>query len=304
MSNQKLIINAALTGIVPSKQQTPFVPITPEEIANDAKSVYDLGASMVHIHARDKSGAHTADKEVYREIILRIREKCEDLIITVSTSGRRTKSLRERLQVIELDGDAKPDMASLTLGSLNFMNEASVTPPQDILTMLETIIASGLKPELEVFDTGMANFAAHLFNKKLIQGPQYMNLLLGSLGTMPATPKDLFHLVGSVPEECIWAATGVGKFAFPTQCLSIAAGGHVRVGIEDGIFMNRQKELATNPKLIERVRRVAEAMGRPIMTARELRTVLFSRPSGVVEQSEAAQFQNRPAARIHHLRRV
>ena len=304
MRDRKLIINAALTGIVPSKEQTPFVPITPEEIASDAKRVYDLGASMVHIHARDENGAHTADKEVYREIILRIREKCEDVIITVSTSGRRTKNLHERLQVIELDGDAKPDMASLTLGSLNFMHDVSVTHPHDIRCMLETIIASGLKPELEVFDTGMANFAAHLFNKGLIQGPQYMNLLLGSLGTMPATPKDLFHLVGSLPEQCIWAATGVGKFAFQTQCLSIAAGGHVRVGIEDGIYMNGNKELATNAKLTERVRRVAEAMERPIMSAKELRAILFPRPSGDAGHIDGEPFEKQIAPRIHQLRRA
>jgi 3-keto-5-aminohexanoate cleavage enzyme len=275
MNSTKLIINAALTGIVPTKKQTPFAPVTPEEIARDAKRAYDLGASIVHIHARDKNGEPSHKKAIYREIILRIREKCDDIIITVSTSGRKTKILDERLEVIDLDGDAKPDMASLTLGSLNFMNDVSITHPQDILFILRKIHAAGLKPELEIFDTGMANYAEYLFRTNRIWGPQYANLILGSLGTMPATPRDLFHLVGSLPDECIWAATGVGNFAFQTQCLSISAGGHVRVGIEDTIFMNSKRELATNEKLIQRIRRVADAVEREVMTATELRTLLF-----------------------------
>jgi uncharacterized protein (DUF849 family) len=275
MNSLKLIINAALTGIVPTKKQTPFVPVTPEEIARDAKRVYDLGASIVHIHARDKNGDPTHKKGIYREIILRIREKCEDIIITVSTSGRKTRKLDERLEVLDLDGDAKPDMASLTLGSLNFINDVSISHPRDILLMLGKIHAAGLKPELEIFDTGMANFAKHLFKTNRIQGPQYANLILGSLGTMPATPRDLFHLVSSLPDGCMWAATGVGSFTFQTQCLSISAGGHVRVGIEDTIFMNGKRELATNEKLTQRIRRVADAMEREVMTATELRALLF-----------------------------
>jgi 3-keto-5-aminohexanoate cleavage enzyme len=275
MNSRKLIINAALTGIVPTKTQNPFLPITPEEIANDAKRVYDIGASIVHIHARDKNGAPTSDKEIYREIIQRIRDKCEDIVITVSTSGRRTNILHERLAVIELDGDAKPDMASITLGSLNFMNDVSITHPKDIIFMLEKITAAGLKPELEIFDTGMANYASYLIKKNHLRGMQYANLILGSLGGMPSTPRDLFHLVGGVPKGCLWAATGVGRFAFQIQCLSIASGGHVRVGLEDSLLMHRGDELASNEKLTLQMRRIAEAMEREIMTAAEVRTLLF-----------------------------
>jgi 3-keto-5-aminohexanoate cleavage enzyme len=286
MDDCKLIINAALTGIIPTRDQTPHVPITPAEIAREAKQVYDLGAGMVHIHARDKEGNPTSDKEVYREIILRIREKCEDMVIIVSTSGRRAKSLHERLAVIELDGDAKPDMASLTLGSLNFRNDVSITHPRDLLFMLQKITEAGLKPELEIFDAGMANYAMYLFDQKYLRGRHYANLILGSLGTMPANPKSLFHLVDGLPETCLWAATGIGRTAFQVQCLAIAAGGHVRVGIEDGIYLNRNKELATNAALVRRVQQVAEAMGREIMTAAECRALLFVGQKQVIETAD------------------
>lgn len=270
----KLIINVALTGNVPTKELTPFVPITPEEIAADAKKVYDLGACIVHIHARDKDGCPTYKKEIFREIILRIREKCEDVIITVSTSGRRVKEVEKRLEVVELDGEAKADMASLTLGSMNFINEASMNHPHDILFMLDQIIKAGLKPELEIFDSGMAHYAGYLNEKGYLQGVNYANLLFGSLGTMPATPRSFINIVESLDERIIWAASGIGSFAFQTQCLSVTIGGHVRVGVEDSIYLNGKEKWATNEKLVVRVRKVAEALEREIMTPKEARKTL------------------------------
>lgn len=271
----KLIINAALTGIIPSKKENPNVPITPKEIAEDARRVYNLGASIVHIHARDKNGNPTHKKEVYKEIIERIREKCIDLIITVSTSGRKTKSVQERFEVLELDGDAKPDMASLTLGSVNFMHDCSINPPDVILSLLNSMQASAIKPELEIFDVGMANYAKYLFKKGHLNGNYYCNLLLGSIGTIPATPKNIFHLVDELPDHLIWGATGIGRFAFNVQCLAIASGGHVRVGLEDSIYMDKdKKELATNEKLVLRLKKIAEAMGREIAAPKETRKLL------------------------------
>lgn len=272
---EKLIINAAITGIVPTKNDNPYVPITPEEIAADAKRVCEIGASIIHIHARDKNGSPSHRKETYREIIERIREKCEDIIITVSTSGRRTKNVQERMEVLELDGYVKPDMASLTLGSLNFMNDSSMNPPDVILSLLSSMQACDIKPELEIFDVGMANYAKYLFRKGKLTGNYYCNLIVGSLGTIPATPKNLFHLVDELPEHLIWGATGIGRFAFDMQCLAIASGGHVRVGLEDSIYMDKdKKELATNEKLVLRAKRIAEAMGREIATPKEVRKLL------------------------------
>jgi 3-keto-5-aminohexanoate cleavage enzyme len=275
MNFSKLIMNVALTGIVPTKEKNPYLPITPKEIAADAKRVYDLGASIVHIHARDENGLPSHKKEIYKEIIERIREKCDALLITASTSGRRSRDIRERMEVLELEGACKPDMASITLGSLNFMEDYALNAPQAILSLLNTMNSSNIRPEIEIFDTGMANLAKYLFKKGHLKGTLYSNLILGSLGTMPATPKNLNHLIDELPESLIWGATGVGRFAFRIQSLSIAMGGHVRVGLEDSIYMDEDKrEPATNEKLVLRAVKVAEAVGRDMATPLEVRALL------------------------------
>lgn len=271
----KLIINAALTGMVPTKSDNPYLPVTPEEIAAETRRVYELGASIVHIHARDKNGMPTHSKEVYGEIIDRIRQVCPDIIITVSTSGRGGRSLEERMGVLDLEGDYKPDMASLTLGSMNFMCDYSLNPPEVIRDLVRKMKERNIVPELEIFDTGMANYAKYLIRKGLLGERNYANLILGSLGSMPATGRNLVHLIGELPEETVWAGTGIGRFAFDIQCLAVALGGGVRVGLEDCLWMDMAKtEPATNLKLVERVVRVAEAMGRDIATAQEVRELL------------------------------
>jgi 3-keto-5-aminohexanoate cleavage enzyme len=275
MNFNKLIINVALTGIVPTKKENPWLPTTPEEIATDAKKVYDLGASIVHIHARDENGLPSCKKEIYREIIERVREKCDSVLITVSTSGRRSRDLKERMEVLELEGAYKPDMASITLGSLNFMEDYAINAPQAILSLLDAMDSCNIRPEIEIFDTGMANFAKYLHKKGHLKGALYSNLILGSLGTMPATPRNLCHLIDELPVNLVWGVTGVGRFAFGMQSLSIAMGGHVRVGLEDSIYMDEEKmEPATNEKLVLRAVKVAEAVGRDTATPGEVRTLL------------------------------
>jgi uncharacterized protein (DUF849 family) len=262
--------------MMPKKSDTPHVPVTPEEIAEDAKKVCAQGASIIHIHARDPRGIPSTDPAIYREIIERVRDACGgDIIITVTTSGRIEKNIERRMDAMTLSGSCKPDMASLTLGSMNFIREASVNTPEAILRLASEMKERGIKPELEIFDYGMAHYAGFLQKNGLINSPAYANLLLGSLGTAPAEPKHIIGLADSLPENTIWAATGIGRFAAEVQCLAIAMGGHVRVGVEDSIYMDANKtELATNEKLILRVRRVADAMGRKISTPAETRALL------------------------------
>lgn len=274
-NSEKVIINVALTGIVPTKEQNCSVPLSPAEIIDDAEKVYRLGASMVHIHARDSEGNPSHRKEIYREIIRGIRQRCDGIIVVASTSGRKTKDVYERIEVLCLDGDSKPDMASLTLGSLNFKEGYSLNPPETILSLITAMKSAGIIPELEIFDTGMAHYAQYLLKKGHIGGALYANLILGSAGTMAATPRNFIHLIGELPQGVVWAATGVGRYAFSTQCLSLAMGGHVRVGLEDSLYMDRNKqELATNESLVLRIRKVAEAMGREIAAPREVRQLL------------------------------
>lgn len=272
---RKLIINVALTGIVPTKEHTPYVPVTPAEIAEDARRVCGLGASMLHIHARNDDGTPAHQKAKFKEIIDRIRQACGDVIITTSTSGRRVRDIELRMEVLALEGDSRPDMASLTLGSLNFANDHSANPPAEILTLLGRMQACGIRPELEIFDVGMANYAAYLYGKHHLKGTHYANLILGSLGTIAASPRHLKFLTEELPPQIVWAATGVGRFAADMQRLAIQMGGHVRVGVEDSIYMDKGKtELATNEKLAMRAKSYADESGRKIATPAEARAML------------------------------
>jgi uncharacterized protein (DUF849 family) len=274
----KLILNAALTGMVPTKEQNPALPVTPEEIALDAERVYRLGASIVHVHARDSHGKPTHCKELYREIILRIRERCPDVIITVSMSGRRTSDPDLRTEVLELDGDGRPDMASLTLGSLNLRDDFSINTSNVIERFLDQMGRVGIRPELELFDIGMVDYASFLYKRGVLRGPCYANLLLGSLGTISASPRNLVRMTEDLHEDLVWAATGIGKTAYPLQLMAAAMGGGVRVGLEDCLHYDHDETRpATNEGLVRRIRNAADAMGREVASPREIRSLLGMR---------------------------
>jgi uncharacterized protein (DUF849 family) len=275
MQYGKLIINFAPTGMVPTKRDNPHVPVTPEEIAGDCARAYALGASILHLHARDVDGKPTWRPEPYREVILSVRARCPDAIICVSTSGRNFNLFECRSAVLDLDGDAKPEMASLTLGSMNFPKKASVNEPEMIRKLAERMRERGIVPELEAFDLGMIDYAKFLIEKGVLRGPFYANLLLGSLGTLGASPLNLAVMTNALPSGTTWAGAGIGRFQLPINALAIASGGHVRVGLEDNLFMDSTKEVAaTNEMLVERVVRLAEATGRAIATPAEAREII------------------------------
>ena len=285
VESKKLIINFAPTGMVPMKSDNAHVPLTPAEIADDCRQCCALGASILHLHARDTDGKPTWKPEVYREIILRVREVCPDAVICVSTSGRSFNQFEYRSAVLDLEGDAKPEMASLTLGSLNFPKQASVNDPEMIRALATKMIERGIVPEMEVFDMGMLDFGKFLIDRQIITGPLYTNLLLGNLGTLTATPMNLALLVANAPPEMIWAATGIGRFQYQMHALAIASGGHVRVGLEDNLCLDTAKRTpARNADLIERVLRLAEACGRPIATPEETRRIIGLKPRASTPQ--------------------
>jgi uncharacterized protein (DUF849 family) len=269
-----LIVNVALTGMVPTKADNPAVPITPEEIVDDAARCVRAGASIVHVHARDADGVPTWRAEVYAEIVGGIRERCRDAIVCVSTSGRLWNELEKRAEVLDLEGALRPDLASLTLGSLNFPKQASVNEPETIVALAERMRERGIVPELEVFDLGMTDYARFLIERDILRPPFIFNVLLGSLGTLAATPSHLALVTGALPEGSIWAGAGIGRFQLAMNALAIASGGHVRVGLEDNLWLDVEKTRpATNLALVERLVSIARASEREIATptlAREL----------------------------------
>ncbi len=275
----KLIINLAPTGMIPMHKDNPATPITPAEIAEDCARCHQLGAAILHLHARDGNGRPTWCPNIYREVILRVRERCPDAIICVSTSGRNFNELEKRSAVLDLTGDAKPEMASLTLGSLNFPNQASVNDPAMIKALAQRMRERGILPELEVFDFGMIDYGKYLIDHDILQPPFYWNLLLGSLGMLSATPFHMSALAMGLPANSTWAGAGIGRFQFFINGLAITMGGHVRVGLEDNLYMDAaKKHPANNAALVERLVSLAHAAERPIATPAEARAMIGLTP--------------------------
>lgn len=270
-----LVINVAPTGMIPTRRTVPHVPVTTDQIVESVAACHASGATIAHLHARDEHEQPAWRREAYAEAIVRLREQCPGLVICVSTSGRTFKELEQRADVLRLTGDAKPDMASLTLGSLNFRTSASVNDPDTIRRLLDRMGEAGIKPELEIFDSGMAYLAADLLDRGLLSAPLYANVILGSLGTAPARAADLAHLTALLPEGSVWAAGGIGAFQLPMNALSLFMGGHVRTGLEDNPHLDhRERTDATNEMLVERVATLAEVALRPLATVTMTRALL------------------------------
>lgn len=270
----KLIINAAITGIIPTKADNPHVPIFPQEIVEDVRRCRNAGASIVHLHARDEECRPTYRKDIYSEILRGVRAACPDIILCVTTSGRLSKTFEQRSEVLDVV-DPEPEMASLTLGSMNFAKTESVNSPSMIKSLALKMLERRIVPEWECFDLGMVEYSHYLVDHDILKPPFYCNLLLGSLGTLSATAFNLAMMVRSLPKGVTWAAAGIGRFQFSVNTMAITMGGHVRVGLEDNLWYDdKRTRLATNPDLIDRLVKVSEACGRPIASPDEARQMI------------------------------
>ena len=262
----------APTGMVPTRAMTPHVPLTPAEIAADVAAAAAIGITSVHLHARDEDGDPTWQRETYARIVGAVREKAPDVVINVSTSGRTWSEVERRADCLALDDDLKPDLASLTLSSLNFLTQASVNSPDTIHALAQLMLERGIVPELELFDFGMVNYVHVLRRKGLLPGPVVANLFFGNVAGMQATLGEIGLALDRLPPDTIWSGAGLGDFGLPVQSHSIAAGGGVRVGLEDGIWFDRKRTtLATNPMLVERVHELLALHGRTMMAPQALR---------------------------------
>jgi uncharacterized protein (DUF849 family) len=268
----KLIINAAITGMVPTKRDNPFVPLSVEEIIAEARRVRAAGASIIHVHARDEQGRPTCDLATHQRIVDGVRTACPDLIISGSTSGRVFGTAEQRMVALETG----VDLASLTLGSMNFPSGPSINAPEMIQRLARRMGERGIVPELECFDLGMVDYARdYLLPKKILGRPLYFNLLLGSLGTAAATAGNLATLVGALPPGATWAGAGIGRFQTEMNRRAIEMGGHIRIGLEDNLWFDPEKTVpATNVSLIERIVKIARAAGREPAAPREAREMI------------------------------
>ncbi|MBZ4659551.1 MAG: hypothetical protein JG766_1474 [Desulfacinum sp.] len=271
---EKLIITVALTGNVPTKEMNPHVPITAEEIARDVRRCADAGAVLFHVHARDENGRPTLDIERFKENVRAIKEVAPDVILQLSTGARAGKDWEARANPVRL----LPEMASFTTGSNNLPGIVYENSPQFIQFLAGVFKETGVKPEIEVFETGMINNALYLQKKGLIEPPLHFDFVLGAPGSMPGSVKNLLFLSESIPPGSTWSVAGIAQAEIPLATAAIVMGGHVRVGLEDNLTLPDGSP-ATNPRLVEKVVRIAREVGREIASPDEARRILGLDPA-------------------------
>jgi uncharacterized protein (DUF849 family) len=258
--------------MVAQRSDSPHVPLTAEEIVDDGARCAAEGAAILHIHARRTDGTPAWERDAYAPVIAGLRERAPETIVCVTTSGRGGASADQRADVLRLEDDLRPELASLTLGSLNFRREASVNPPETIVRLAAEMRERGIRPELEIFDTGMAYLACELLERDVLEAPLIANLMLGGPNTAPATAQSLSALVAALPAGTIWAAGGIGVFQLAVNGLATFMGGSVRTGLEDNIWLDPgRSQLATNVALVRRTVELARVAGRRFAGPAELR---------------------------------
>ena len=272
---EKLIITAAISGAEVLKEHNPAVPYTIEEFVREAKSVYDAGASIIHLHVRFDDGTPTQDKNRFKEIMDAIYKVCPGVIIQPSTGGAVGMSNDERLQPTELN----PEMATLDCGTLNFGGDEVFTNTENTIKYFgQRMIERGIKPELEVFDKSMIDMALRLHKKGFINKSMHFDFVMGVNGGISGELRDFIFLRGSIPADATYTVAGVGRFEFPLAAAAIIDGGHVRVGFEDNVYLSKGVLAKSNGELVEKVVRIAKEFGRQIATPAEARKILGLNP--------------------------
>lgn len=266
---EKLIITAAICGAEVTKEQNPAVPYTVKEIQEEAKSAYEAGASIIHLHVREDDGTPTQSKARYEECIAAIREVAPDVIIQPSTGGAVGMTDMERLEVTELG----PEMATLDCGSVNFGgDEVFMNTDTTIRTFGKVFQERGVKPEIEVFDKGMVDLAVGYAKKGIIAKPMHFDFVLGV--QLAATVPNLAFIASSIPAGSTWTAAGLGRHQFSVAAATIVMGGHVRVGFEDNLYLEKGRLAKSNGELVEKVVTLAKLLGREVATPDEAREIL------------------------------
>ena len=271
----KLIISACICGAEVTKENNPAVPYTVEEVVREAKSAYDAGAALIHLHVRWDDGTPTQDKGRFQEMVDAIRKECPDVIIQPSTGGAVGMTDLERLQSTEIT--PTPEMATLDCGTCNFGgDEIFINTDNTIANFGDIMQERGIKPECEVFDKGMIDLALKAAKKGHIKYPIHFDFVLGV--QMTATVRDLVIMATSIPADSTWTATGIGKNAWGIAAATIAMGGHVRVGFEDNVYMAKGVLAKSNGEMVERVVQMAKLLNREVATPAEAREILGLAP--------------------------
>lgn len=266
----KTIISAALTGAVSSKAKNPNIPCTPKEIADDGIKCWKAGASILHLHMRDDKFKGSMDKERFRETVNILRGEC-DAVLNLTSSGEIAVPFERRMEHI---AELKPEMATFDAGSINVLPDGIFDNTVKFLTTLGGILnENNIKPEVEIMDLGMIAASEYYLKKGVLKAPVHYQFVLGFFSGAPATPENLLYLLGKLPQGSTWSAFGIGTAHMPILYSTIAAGGHVRVGLEDNLFY-APGQLATNEMFVSRAARVIREYGNEVATPAYTREIL------------------------------
>jgi 3-keto-5-aminohexanoate cleavage enzyme len=268
----KVIITCAVTGSRITTEQTPYIPIMPQEIIDSAVEAHQAGAAVVHIHVRDReSHLGTQDVDLFREVTMGIKARC-DVIQCLTTSGIPGRNLSESDRIAPLA--LNPELASVDLGSMNFGRLPYIVTEEFIERELKEMLERNIKPELEVFDLGMLETCRRFIKNNSVLSPYYIGLVLGTPSGAPANVKILNAMVDLLPSNSIWFATGIGKNSLDIAVEAMLRGGHPRVGMEDSIYFSAGVLAQSNSELVARVVRIAKELGKKIATSDEARHML------------------------------
>lgn len=267
----KTIISIAPTGAWPQKKDNPNIPLTPKEIAEDVYESYKAGAAIAHLHMRDENGNGCMDKEKFKETVELIRGKC-DIVLNLTTSGALVATDEVRVAHVK---ELLPEIASFDAGSMNWMNTSVfINTPQFLEYIGNLFQELGVKPELEIFDTGMIYNTLYYNKKGVLKAPMHYQFVLGTAGGLGATIENLVYLKGLIPAGSTWSAFGIGKNHLPILYAALALGGHVRVGMEDNVYYGPGRLAKSNAEFVERTVRIVKEFGNEPATPAEAREML------------------------------
>ncbi|MGH2764915.1 MAG: 3-keto-5-aminohexanoate cleavage protein [Actinomycetota bacterium] len=266
-----LVITVAPVGGELTREQQPNLPLAPEEIAEEVARCREAGAGVVHLHVRDEMGVPTQDREHFARAIDAIKRAAPDIVVQTSTGGSVGMMEEERAQPLDL----KPEMATLTTGTVNFGDQVFENPFPLVERLFLRMRDVGIQPEFEVFDTGMVETAARLVAEHDAE-PRHLHfdLVLGVPGGMAGTPQAMVHMASILPSGATWTATGIGRSHLPVTLTALALGGNVRTGFEDTINFAKGRLASSNAELIARVARIAREAGREVATPDQARAIL------------------------------
>lgn len=275
-SADKVIITAALTGAVTTKQNNPALPTQPKEIAEAAIRCWEAGAAVVHIHVRDDNDQASMRFDKFEETVGLIRQSKCPVILNLTSSGGQGFSWEERIRPFK---ELKPELASFDAGTMNWLNSVVFMNEPGFLELCGTeMIQAGVKPEIEMFDIGMLNTAKYYIKKGILQEPAHFQLCLGAPGGVEASTDQLLNVVNHLPEHCTWGAFGIGKGANEIALATLALGGNIRVGLEDNVYYNAKQLAKSNEEFVARIKRTAAEFGRTAATSDEAREILGLKP--------------------------